>query len=345
MNLAPETAAVRDASAAAVAVVTAAVLGSAPSSAHFDPALSGYFAALVVAVFATVRRVSLFWRRPPTAFYGRALVAALRRPRSFLATARNGARDLAAQRFLFRRGRMRGLAHLLLSWGTLVGFGVTLPLVFGWLRFEADGLRFYRALFVSVPVARFDADGLFGWLVFHALHLSAVAVIAGASYFLALRVRLRREGAAGTFHRMPLLLLLAVAATGLLLPLAAAARTPWSFRAAQLVHEAAVVMLLVALPHGKLLHVFIRPLQLGAWLVRERSERASCPSCGATFAPSAQLEAVGALLGARGFRFGGHQNQCPPCRRRCVSAAQARLLDMEFQPRPAAPCRRLRRAA
>ncbi|MGH7857786.1 MAG: hypothetical protein ACREQY_10690, partial [Candidatus Binatia bacterium] len=233
-----------------------------------------------------------------------------------------------------------------LSWGTLAGFAITLPLVFGWLRFEAGSDRVYRALFVSFPVARFDVDGLPGWLVFHALSLSAVAVILGASYFLLLRLRLQRHPRAlEAFHLAPLLSLLAVAITGLALPVASRAGGAWLPHAAAIAHEAAVIVLLVALPYGKLLHVFIRPLHLGAELVRARSGPVACPACGAPTAPAAQLEAIESMLAARGFRFEGHQRSCPGCRRRALATAQARLLGMEFQPRPAAPLSTQRRAA
>jgi hypothetical protein len=323
--------AIRDATAATLVLLAAVVVGSG-GLAHFDPALGGYFVAVVASFFVAVRRVSLFWRRPSSSVFGRELLAALRRPRSLFATAGSAARDLAAQRFIARRGRLRGLAHLCLSWGTIVGFAVTLPLVFGWLRFEAAGPRLYRAVFLSIPVSRFDVDGAFAWLVFHALHLSAVAVIAGASHFVAVRLR---EGAAGAFHLAPLVLLLAVALSGLALPLAASLRTAWVLRAAEIAHEATVVMLLAALPYGKLLHVFIRPLQLGSRSIRRRDEVA-CLGCGGALGPQAQVEAIEAILAARGFDFAGHPRLCPGCRRRRVSSAQARLLEMEFQPRAAA---------
>jgi len=319
----------RDAAGATLFLAAAVYFGSG-RLVHFDPALAGYLAAVAIALFSIVRRVSLFWRRPAAAFYGRELVKAVRRPRSLAATARNAGRDLVAQRFIARRGALRGSAHVLLSWGTLAGFAITLPLVFGWIHFEADGGRIYRAIFLSVPVARFSVDGVVGWLFFHALSLAAVAVVLGASYFLAARSRLR----SGPFHVAPLLLLLAVAATGLALPIAAKAGATL-FRVAGIAHEAAVIVLLVTLPYGKLLHVFIRPLELGAALVRERRERACCAGCGATFAPTVQLAAVESMLAARGFTFAGHQRSCPGCRRRGLAGVHVRLLDAEFQPRPA----------
>ena len=152
-------------------LVTALLLGAvwagSAGLAHLDVALLGYLGATLVGVFGTTWRVSAWWRRPAAVVYARALFAALRRPRTLLRTGRTAARDLGAQRFIARRSCPRWLAHLLLSLGTLVSFAITLPLVFGWLRFEADGQQTYRAvLFGAVPAARFAVEGLLGWLVF-----------------------------------------------------------------------------------------------------------------------------------------------------------------------------------
>ena len=331
----------RDA-ALATALLLAAVYAGSSGLAHLDAALLGYLAATVAACFVTVYRTSAFWRRPPSAFYARALLEAVRRPRELRRLLGAAGRDLAAQRFIARRSRVRWLAHLLLSVGTLVSFAITLPLVWGWLRFEADGGRSYRAILVAVPVVRFAPEGVVGWLVFHGLSLAAVAVALGATYFLLVRLRARGgpHETAG-FHLAPLLLLLAVALSGLALPAAGRSGLPGLFRAAALVHEVSVVALLLALPFTKLAHLLIRPLHLGAQLVRAPGAlRAGCIGCGAPLAPVAQRDAVERLLAARGFRFARHQRRCPTCRRRQVATAQAELLGAQFQPRPAAPAAR-----
>ena len=106
-------------------------------------------------------------------------------------------------------------------------------------------------------------------------------------------------------------MLLAVALTGLALPAAASLGPPW-FRIAALLHEATVIALLVALPYGKLIHLFIRPLHLGAQLVRATStQSAACRNCAAPLAPAVQLRDVEAMLAEHGFRFAGHQQLCP----------------------------------
>ena len=328
-----ETAARRDAATTA-ALLLAAIAAGSGGFAHFDWALVGYCAATLAALTALAYQASLFWRRRPSAFYGRALLRGLRRPQSLRNVLQSGARDVGAQRFLFRRGVLRWLAHMCLSWGTLVAFGITVPLVFGWLHFEAAGASAYRVVFFSIPLLAFDVRGAFAWLVFNALNLAGVAVFAGALYFLVLRLRQRHEaGVTSAFHLAPLLILLVVAATGLALPLTGGLENRLYFRLAAIAHEAAVIVMLISLPYGKLIHVFIRPLHLGAQLVRAESvSRAHCQGCRTALGPAEQLEAVEFLLSARGFRFAGHQRLCPGCRRRGLATAHSQLLDGRFQP-------------
>ncbi len=323
--------AVRDAVVAAALLLAAAWTGSG-GGAHLDPALLGYLAATVVAVAGTVWRVSRFWRRPASAVYARALGEALRSPRRVGRVLAAGASDLAAQRFIAARSRTRWLAHVLLSAGTVVSFAIALPLVFGWMRFAAEGQTAYRPLVFSLPVGRFVLDGLVAWLVFHALTLAGVAVVAGATWFLVARLRQRRlPGMTTAFHVAPLLLLLAVALTGLGLP--ATRHAPAAFPVMAVLHEASVIVLLIAIPFSKLGHVLIRPLQLGARLLRDAGARwALCGGCGARLAPVAQLAAIERLLAARGARFAGHQRHCPACRRRQLAAVQAGLVEAHFQP-------------
>jgi hypothetical protein len=335
----------------AAALVTAVLLGAiycgSARLAHLDPALIGYLAATLVACFSLSWRIIAFWRRPPSAFYGRALLRAVRHPRMLGRLGLYAGRDVAAQQFIGRRHRLRWIAHLLLSWGTLVSFAVTLPLVWGLIRFEAAGGGEYVARFVGVPVARFSTHGAVGWLAFHVLHLAAVAVVGGATYFLCSRLRLRRQvGVAQWGHIAPPLLLLSVALSGLALPLAAELRPLWVFHVAQLVHEAAVVLLLVSLPFSKLSHLFIRPLHLGAQLVRGAGgAMAHCRVCHAVMAPLEQFAAVEEMLSKRGCAFDGYQQLCPACRRRQLATAQAQVLGAHFQPAPLRDRERRRMAA
>jgi hypothetical protein len=338
----------RDAALATAALLVAVYVGSG-RLAHLDTALLGDLGATVLAFAATVWRASAFWRRRPSAFYARAIAGALREPRRLRVALRSAGTDLVAQTFVARRSRVRWAAHVLLSLGTLASFAITVPLVLGWLRFSADGDARYRAVVFSVPTASFAVDGVVGWLAFHALSLAGVAVALGATAFLVLRWRARAlDGSTGAFHTAPLLLLLAVALTGLALP--AARHAPQAFDVAAAAHEVAVILLLAAIPFSKLHHVLVRPLQIGARLVRApREQRVACAGCGADLAPATQLAAVQAMLGARGAGLAAHATACPSCRRRRLATAQSALVGAQLHPpllgvRPAPPVRSSRAA-
>jgi hypothetical protein len=320
----------RDALAGTLLLVALIALGSG-GLASFDVALLGYLGATLVSTFGVLWKVSAFWRRPATAFYGRALLGALRAPRSLLHTAASAGSDLVAQNFVRRRSPLRWLAHLLLSGGTLLSFAITLPLVFGWTYFVAGGERHYRMVVFTLPAMRFDVAGLLGWMLFHALSLAAIGVLAGAAYFLLWRVRHRRRpGATSAFAMAPLLLLLVVAASGLALP--ASRHSPAAFRAAAWIHELSVIVLLVALPFSKLWHLFLRPLQLGVRAVRrEPSAWQGCARCGERLAPAAQQQAVVVMLAQRSLPGGG-VSLCAGCRRRRTARAQAAAIGARFQP-------------
>jgi hypothetical protein len=124
-----------------------------------------------------------------------------------------------------------------------------------------------------------------------------------------------------------------VAATGLALPLSAALQTPLLYRLAVAAHEATVIALLVSLPYAKLIHLFVRPLHIGAQVLRRASaSSAHCASCGVPVACAEQLDGVESLLAARGLRFGEQQRLCPPCRRRRMATAHAHMLRGRFHP-------------
>jgi hypothetical protein len=326
----------RDATVATMLLLAAIWLGSRLGR-DLDPALFGYGGATVVAVFGITWRVSAFWRRPASAHYARTLLVGLRTPARLRTALSAAGTDLAGQTFIARRSRVRWVAHLALSLGTLASFAITIPLVFGWLHFAAVGETHYRPMLFGLPAGpALGIDGIAALLVFHGLALAGTAVAFGAAYFVVVRLRIRgTSGVAASRHTAPLVLLLVVAVSGLALP---ATRThPVAFAVAARTHELVVIAMLVALPFSKLAHVLIRPLQLGARVQnRPEAERVRC-ACGATLGPRAQIDAVEALLAARGARFAGHQRSCPACRRRLVASAQARLLGAPFHPDLVAP--------
>jgi hypothetical protein len=312
--------------AIAGSVLAIAVLIGSRGGRDLDPALFGYLAATFVAAIVGTARVSAFWRRRSSAFYGRALLAGLRDPKRLRSVIGAAGRDLGAQQPIANRSRARWLAHMGLSFGTLASFAITLPLVFGWLTFDAVGQHTYVPMLAGIPVGRMAIDGTLAWVVFHALSLAGGAVTFGAGFFLLLRLRTRiasrLAGSLGWTDLAPLVLLLAVAISGLALP--ASRQSPTAFAIASAFHELVVIVLLVSLPFTKLAHVFIRPLQIGVRLVRADDQpRELCAGCGGALAPSAQIAAVEAMLAARGRHTAGHRRHCPACKRRLVAGAHS----------------------
>lgn len=323
----------RDAALVVVAVVVLIFVGSG-GFAHLDHALSGYLLATLVAAGGVAFKVSSFWRRPPSALYGGVLARGLMRPNEMLQVARTASTRIVAQTFIRERSRRRWFGHMLLAWGTLASFAITLPLVWGLLRFEAVSEQTYRVVVFSIPTVSFAIDGPIGFGFFHALLGAGIAVAVGSLLLLLDRFERRHEAEASNgFHWRPLALLLVVALTGILLPIVGQLGSTTAFRAAQLAHEAAVVGLLVALPFGKLQHLFIRPLQLGAKLMAATSTAAAvCTGCGEAFHPSEQVLAVQNLLRERGFAFAGRPGLCPTCRRRELATAHCHGRAGRFRP-------------
>lgn len=319
---------------AVVAALALVALGSGGLR-WFDAALVGYLFGTLFAIFGTVYRYRVWLRRPPTARLNRRSWEAFRAAGlgGLVRLAGLAMSNLAGQTFIRRRSRLRWVAHLLVFWGCLLAAAVTFPLVFGWLHFESvgqDAAR-YRAFVGNVGTVTFDARGAFGWLVFHALDVSAMLVLAGV--FLFLSRRLRDPGAVAVERSTDFLALaglFAVSVTGLMLT----ASTLWMegrfYTFLTTVHALTVILGLMYLPFGKLFHIFQRPANLGVRFYREaagRGPQQRCVECGREFASALQVGDLKAVLPQVGLDYalpdGTHyQDICPACRRRLVTLAQ-----------------------
>src|SRR5262249_61136738 len=133
----------------------------------------------------------MLWRRGWQAFMRRG-----RRGRNAADWVRHVLSDFVANRFILSRGRLRGVAHLLIMWGCLIAVAITFPLVFGWLHFESipGDLGRYRAYVFGFPTFSFALDSWIAFLSFHGLVWASFLVIAGV--MLAMRRRMREERAA-----------------------------------------------------------------------------------------------------------------------------------------------------
>src|SRR5438876_9482313 len=192
---------------------------------HFDAALVGYTFATLFATFGITYRYAMWLQRPPTALYWKRGWQVFFRPQYLGAHLAQFARRLgvlfALNAFILRRGRLRGLAHLMIMWGCLIAVAITFPLVFGWLQFKSlpDDLGWYRVYAFGFPTIAFPIHSLFGFLLFHGLVWASLLVIAGVMLALRRRMIDHGEAALQQFNEdwLPLLLLFAVSITGLML--------------------------------------------------------------------------------------------------------------------------------
>src|SRR3982750_2315709 len=101
-------------------VLTAVILGAlivfgSRNLNHFDAALVGYTFATLFAAFGISYRYAMWLQRPPTRMYWRRGWQAFFSRRALAANTvslgRRALLEFAANAYIFRRGRLRGLAH------------------------------------------------------------------------------------------------------------------------------------------------------------------------------------------------------------------------------------------
>jgi MFS transporter, NNP family, nitrate/nitrite transporter len=322
------------------ALLAAAIVVGSRNLAHFDAALVGYTFATLFAAFGISYRYAMWLDRPPTRMYWRRGWQAFREGGIFGNLARLGQRatvDVAGNRFIFNRSRLRGLAHWLIMWGCILAAAITFPLVWGWVHFETvpDRIDWYRTFVFGIPVQDFPVESWLAFLIFHGLVWASFLVIAGV--MLAFRRRMIDHGAAATqqFAQdiLPLLLLFAISVTGLMLTASYTWMRGYAYDFLAVLHAITVIVTLIWLPFGKLFHIFQRPAQLGVGFYKDlgaRGEQAICRRCGGAFAPASMVRDLAIVERELGFSYeleqGGHyQDVCPKCRRALFGLAQGAL--------------------
>jgi hypothetical protein len=321
---------------ATVLVLGGGILLGSRNLRNYDPTLLLYTFGAMFSAFALAYRYTIWLQRPPTRVYWRrgfqlaCRRSELRRTLRTLAGALGS--NFVAQNFIRRRGWDRWVAHWCMSWGTILAAAVALPLVFGWIHFEsqAHAPQVYQILVFGVRVGAFHTES--SWLryvFFNLLNLSAVLVIVGVG--LTLHRRLKEAGviAVQQFGNdlVPLLLLLAVAATGLMLTVSMHAMHGEGYVVISLIHAVTVIAMLLYIPFGKLFHIFQRPLHLGVTLYKQANAAAPavvCSLCGEDFAGAMHVEDLKSVLAEVGLDWRLHgpvahyMHVCPRCRRRQV---------------------------
>jgi hypothetical protein len=330
-------------SAVAGIVMLAIYVGSRQLK-HFDWALTTYAVGTVFAAFAVAYRYALWAQRPPTMMYlKRGLQMFMRRP---AVVPRNTSRlgkllldNFILQKFITERSTERWVMHACLSWGGMLAFAVTFPLVFGWIHFEsaAANAEIYRVFVFGYFVEEFAVHSIRGFLHFNALNLSAALLLVGLALSVKLRMSDQGEIAIQTFADdvLPLLLLFGVAVTGLMLTVSSHFMAGYGFQFLGIAHAASVIGLLLYLPFGKLFHIVQRPLSLGVSFYKDAGRsgaRAHCLRCGNDYASLMHVEDLKTVLDQLGFnfRFGDmhYQEICPPCRRRLLAINQGRAVGL-----------------
>jgi hypothetical protein len=311
---------------------------------HFDAALVGYTFATLFATFGITYRYAMWLQRPPTRMYWRRGWQVFLSPRflgaNLIQLVRRAVIEFAANRFIFRRGRLRGTTHWLIMWGCVIAAAITFPLVWGWIHFETipGDLDVYQTFVFGFPVHEFRVESLTGFVIFHGLVWASFLVIGGV--MLAFRRRMVDHGAVAVqqFEQdvLPLLLLFAISVTGLLLTASYTWLRGYAYDFLAILHAATVIITLLYLPFGKLFHVFQRPAQLGVSFYTEtgaQSEQAICRRCHQPYASAAMVRDLTTVERELGFSYEmaagsaaeHYQQICPRCRRALFGLAQAAL--------------------
>src|SRR5689334_5880224 len=340
-RIAPEKAAAAAWGLVATLVLTLLIVVGSRNLDHFDAALVGYTFATLFAAFGISYRYAMWLQRPPTRMYWRRGWQVFFSRRALagnaLSLGRRALLEFGANAYIFRRGRLRGLAHWLIMWGCLTAAAITFPLVWGWVHFETvpGDLHMYRTFVFGIAMQDFPVDSAFAFVIFHGLVWSAFLVIPGV--MLAFRRRMVDHGAVAVqqFGQdiLPLLLLFAISVTGLMLTASYTWMRGYAYDFLAILHAATVIVTLLWLPFGKLFHVFQRPAQLGVGFYKDAGRldaQAACRRCGQPFAAMPMVRDLTLVERELGFRYelagGGHyQDVCPACRRALFGLAQGAL--------------------
>ena len=324
-------------------IVAALIVLGSRNLAHFDAALVGYTFAVLFAAFGLTYRYSMWLQRPPTALYWKRGWQVFLRPRHLFRNIGEWfarvTREFALNLFIFRRGKSRWGAHMLIMWGCIIAIAITFPLVFGWIHFETlpNNLEWYRAYVFGFPTFSFPIHSIFGFVIFHGLVWASILVIGGV--MLAMRRRMREHGAAALQQFgedfLPLVFLFAISITGLMLTASYTWMKGYAYDFLAILHAITVIFSLLWLPFGKFFHIFQRPAQLGVTFYKEVGQReaaASCRRCNQPFTSQMKVEDLIEVERKLGYRYEINDQRvehyqwiCPLCRRSLFALAQGEV--------------------
>jgi len=262
----------------------------------FDSALIGYAVASIFALAAVTYKYTFWLMRPQTGRYfwrSWRLFLSLQNFKRYTTLIPLAILDLFTQQFIRRRALYRWVTHQCIFWGVVISCLITFPLTFGWLRFTQppNGQEQHQIWVFGFQLFSFDPSSLFGFVIYHALDLSAVLLLIGL--ILAFHRRFHDLALIAIqrfrFDIVPLALLFAIVLTGLALTADSAFFGGAYYWFISLTHQAIVVLWLISLPFGKFFHIIERPATVGVelyWRTGEDTTQRTCPRCGQPFAPA-----------------------------------------------------------
>ncbi|MFT3780524.1 MAG: hypothetical protein QM790_00820 [Nibricoccus sp.] len=300
------------ASIATLLLIAAIVVGSRNLQ-NFDGALIAYLFGSMFAWFGLVYRYDVWLQRPPTRLYWRRGWQLLFSGKLFVYAGeliKQAGSKLGAQNFIRRRGLLRWSGHMLMAWGCVIAFAVTFPLTFGWIHFtlKPGGIDTYVAHVFGFELFDFPLNSFIAANIFHVLNWSSVMIIVGIGLMMRRRLTDAGQIAIQTFEGdiLPLLLLAAIAVTGLGLT--------WDYeflrgRAHQfmgITHAIVVILFLLWMPFGKFFHIFQRPAQLGVDLYKKegaQGPQAVCPHTHEAFASKLHVTDLKQVTAELGYNY------------------------------------------
>jgi hypothetical protein len=318
----------------------------------FDAALVGYAVGSVFALAAVVYRYTLWIARPPTWRYWKAgwtNFLSWKNFRHYTALIPIAWwTDIFGQTFILKRSRQRWIMHMSIFWGVLLSCAVTFPLTFGWIHFTLVPPDRYEAWLFGIPVFQFPIEAQTGFAIYHVLDFTAVLLIVGLA--IAFYRRTADVGLLTTqrfgFDLVPLVLLFAIAVTGLALTASSGSWEGRYYWFISLVHQVTVVGWLLSLPFGKFFHIVQRPASIGVSLYQavnqdvehygERPQTGACRRCGRELPSQQFVDDLKTTLGDLGMSFqlgsdlGWLQDYCPTCKRILRGTAYYQLMGKRF---------------
>jgi hypothetical protein len=325
----------------------------------FDSALIGYAVATVFAVAALTYRYTLWIQRAPTWRYFRAGWANFLSFRNFknytLLIPRAWWTDIFAQTFILKRSFWRWFMHMCIFWGVILSLCVTVPLTFGWLRFTLIPPDHYLAWFFGLPMFSFPIGAGIGFAAYHALDFTAALLLIGLVIAFWRRIvdaglmAVQRLG----FDLVPLIMLAAIAITGLALTASSAWWGGKFYWFISLTHEVTVVAWLISIPFGKFFHIIQRPASIGVTLYQtvnqdiehygpqeqkspEVDGASACKRCGQSLPSRQFIEDLKGVLNDLGQNYdmgedlGSLQDYCPTCKRVLRGTAYYHVMGKHF---------------